>query len=67
MAQSKEEVILSRLTEMRIRLALFRTPFSKLSEDQRQMIQDLMPEQILARLVVLEMNFQMVTVLPFDF
>nr|XP_022340193.1 huntingtin-like isoform X2 [Crassostrea virginica] len=52
MAQSKEEVILSRLTEMRIRLALFRTPFSKLSEDQRQMIQDLMPEQILARFLV---------------
>lgn len=49
MAQSKEEVILSRLTELRIRLAFFKTPVSKMSDEQKQMVLDLTPEQILAR------------------
>lgn len=49
MAQSKEEVLLSRLTELRIRLAFFKTPVSKMSDEQKQMILDFTPEQILAR------------------
>jgi hypothetical protein len=49
MAQSKEEVILSRLTELGIRLALFKVQASKVTEEQKQIVQNLIPEQILAR------------------
>ncbi|XP_056004424.1 huntingtin-like isoform X2 [Ostrea edulis] len=52
MAQSKEEVILSRLTELRIKLALFKVQASKVTEEQKQVIQNLIPEQILARFLV---------------
>ncbi|XP_061171379.1 huntingtin-like isoform X1 [Saccostrea echinata] len=52
MAQSKEEVILSRLTELRIKLTLFKVHSSKLTEEEKQMVQDMVPEQILARFLV---------------
>ena len=51
MAQTKEEVVLSRINELGLRLHVFKTTDPELTEREKLLVEALTPEEVMARYV----------------